>query len=398
MRYTALILLLAIAAAGCGEPSPKTPDPKSAEPPRTDASKGPAAGSAEERETTTLYQIEVVDAQTAFAWGTNDRGFFGSVVLKTSDGGARWTCVLRTSAELVAVKFLDPQNGVAISDGGSLYTTADGGATWAGTSDPAVWTSRYAVLDPKSPQDYASVDGIFFRDAQTGWAFGSRDENASDAKSNRPRTVTRPIVALTSDGGATWKEVKIGGSPPEVGLRRGYFVDARNGWATGGDIDDDVIGLVMRTTDGGATWSAITPNAKQVPNDVFFLDANRGWLVGATEDEAGEPGPSEVLTTADGGATWQVQAKVPTSLRSIRFVDAQNGWAVGSAGKVYRTADGGATWTEQTTHEWAGGQVVNLTDPIFAGGASPTFYGFALVAPGRGFAATDLGVYEYRAK
>lgn len=398
MRQIALLLLLTLAAVGCGEPqSTKPAAPK----PGATTGKGPARGSAEERESTTLFKVEVVDAQTAYAWGTNDRGFFGSLVIKTSDGGARWTCVLRTTqTELVAVDFLDAQNGVAVSDGGSIYTTSDGGATWAGTSDPGVLTQRHAVMDPKNTgaQPYATVDGIAFRGALNGWAFGSRDENVPNAKPGQINAITRPLVLRTSDGGATWSEAKLGASLPAITLKRGYFVDPRHGWAVGGDIDEDVTGAVMRTADGGATWTAVTPSSKQIPNDIFFVDANRGWLVGATEDDAGEPGPSEVLTTADGGTTWQSLAKAPTSLRGVQFADAQTGWAVGAAGKVYRTTDGGATWVEQTAHDWSGGQVIELTDPIFSGGIPPTFSGFALVAPGHGFAASDLGVYEYRAK
>ena len=397
MRQIASLLLITLAAIGCSEPKSTKPDAPSSS---TSTGKGPARGSAEEREQTTLFKVEVVDAQNAYAFGTNDLGSFGSVVLKTADGGATWKCVLRaTATELVAVDFLDAQNGVAVSDGGSIYTTTDGGATWAGTSDPDVLTLRHGILDPKTigSAPYATVDGIVFRGAQTGWAFGSRDES-QPAKQGRISTVTRPTILRTSDGGATWSETKLAPSIPAVTLKRGFFVDPQHGWAVGGDIDEDVTGAVLRTTDGGATWTVVTPNSKQIPNDIFFVDANRGWLVGATEDDAGEPGPSEVLTTTDGGATWQSQAKVPTSLRGIQFADAQNGWAVGAAGKIYRTTDGGATWVEQTTHDWSGGQVIELADPIFKGEGLPTFGGFTLVAPGHGFAASDVGVYEYKAK
>ena len=66
---------------------------------------------------------------------------------------------------------------------------------------------------------------------------------------------------------------------PSYGLSRSSFTDSTNGWVVGGSIDEDDTGAVLRTTDGGSTWKiAPMPEAKQVPQSVFFLDANNGWL------------------------------------------------------------------------------------------------------------------------
>lgn len=61
---------------------------------------------------------------------------------------------------------------------------------------------------------------------------------------------------------------------------------------------------------------------------------------------AGERGI--VLLSDDAGASWR-QASVPvqTSLTALRFVDRDNGWAVGHMGAIVRTADGGASWALQ---------------------------------------------------
>ena len=397
------VIALALVAAGCSEPGPK-PAGKNTGSDAAPAGKNAPKGSPEERADTTLYALEVVDPQTAFAWGTNDEGFVGSVVLKTTDGGAHWACVLRTDqSELVGLDFLDAQNGVAVSDGGIAYTTADGGATWKGSNDLGLFAQRYALANPPPQaggmQEYASIDGIAFSGDKSGWAFGERQENAPGGKPGRISTITKPVVVKTTDGGATWKDVKLAGDLPTVGLKRAFFADAQNGVVTGGDIDEEETGALLRTTDGGATWKAVTPNAKQVPEDVWFVDATHGWAVGATEDDTGEPGPSQVYATADGGQTWQAVGKVPAALRAVRFADAQNGWAAGMGGKIFKTSDGGATWVEQTQQDWGGGQMIDLTDPIDPkGGPQPTFTAFVLLAPGHGFASSDMGIYEYKAK
>jgi hypothetical protein len=67
---------------------------------------------------------------------------------------------------------------------------------------------------------------------------------------------------------------------------------------------------------------------------VEFVSAARGWVAGA----------DRVLTTSDGGATWQRQYSGPAKLDQIDFIDATHGWAVGT-NELLTTDDGGATWT-----------------------------------------------------
>jgi hypothetical protein len=79
-----------------------------------------------------------------------------------------------------------------------------------------------------------------------------------------------------------------------------------------------------------------------------MVDAEHGWAVGTA-------GPTDkvplVLVTHDGGATWTRQTKgLPsdgTALHGVWFVDRQRGWVVGDHGAIYVTADEGATWWNQ---------------------------------------------------
>lgn len=395
-----LLFVLLVTAVACGD------GPQKGKPGNSNAGRSSVSaprGSAEEREETTLYGVDVVDAQTAFAWGINDKDFIGGLVLKTSDGGAHWSCVLRADQlELVGLDFVDAQNGAAISDGGVLFTTTDGGATWKASNQVDLFTPKHSIATPDTAaaqQVYEEIDGIAFSGEKNGWAFGARQESKPGNKPNRLSVVTIPIVLRTTDGGATWKETKVADSFPDVTLKRAKFVDAQNGWITGGDIDEDEVGVAYRTTDGGTTWKDVTPNNKQVPSDVSFLDATHGWLVGTIADESGESGVSEVFTTTDGGAAWKSIAKIPASIRGMQFVDAQTGWAVGANGKIFRTTDGGVTWVEQATQDWTGGQVSDITDPQYPkGSAAPTYTGFILLAPGHGWAVSDRGIDELKAK
>src|SRR5215510_3209501 len=79
---------------------------------------------------------------------------------------------------------------------------------------------------------------------------------------------------------------------------------------------------------------------------VYFLNENRGWITGSR---------GTILTTADGGATWQkIKSGIDDNIKDVYFFDEQNGWLLcerdryqlGSNAPSYlmRTSDGGAHW------------------------------------------------------
>src|SRR6185369_12276541 len=72
------------------------------------------------------YQdVEVVDGHTAFVYGFRpDRP--GSVVLRTTDGGAAWVAVLQLPEDsLVGMDFADTTHGAVLTDEGAVFTTED---------------------------------------------------------------------------------------------------------------------------------------------------------------------------------------------------------------------------------------------------------------------------------
>jgi len=104
-------------------------------------------------------------------------------------------------------------------------------------------------------------------------------------------------------------------------------------------------------------------------NDVFFLDASRGW----TAEEGGRS-----RYTMDGGFTWEY-ATMPddlalnTPLRGLFFLDTSRGWAVGDGGVVLQWDEAFKEWTDanpfsrvtdkKTTGEIAcGTQLASLED------------------------------------
>lgn len=159
------------------------------------------------------------------------------------------------------------------------------------------------------------------------------------------------VILRTTDGGQHWTDTPI--ELPRIQiptLNAIHFISPDVGWAVG--VDSGADGVVLKTTDGGSSWTATRIGHKEVPTTVFFVDANNGWIGGATPppgDDEGIGGPSALLATTDGGSTWQSRYNIPISIYRVFFVDNMNGWASGSKGVIYNTADGGLTWNAQRT-------------------------------------------------
>jgi photosystem II stability/assembly factor-like uncharacterized protein len=120
------------------------------------------------------------------------------------------------------------------------------------------------------------------------------------------------------------------------------------------------------TGDGGWVWQ-YGLGAGVTYDSVVFADANNGWAVGSG---------GRIMHTFDGGLTWYRQRSGTTSdLHQVQFVNDQDGWAIGFAPSQYtgpaptdpvilRTTDGGDTWRQLSpmTSPWVPDSVV-FTNP-----------------------------------
>jgi len=165
------------------------------------------------RKTTVLTGVDFIDADTGWASGYGAHTGHG-VVLATSDGGATWLKqTTPQSAWLTQICFVDDEHGWACADK-SVLRTADGGATW----------SKVAV----SRGEDNDIEDVYFVDVQHGWAVGasgtiwaSADGGATwTAQTSGVKSVLLAVafvsaeqgwvvgednvVLKTADGGATW--------------------------------------------------------------------------------------------------------------------------------------------------------------------------------------------------
>lgn len=211
--------------------------------------------------------------------------------MRSADGGASWTDLPRK------------QNGVGIAFGGDslvliggfigrIQRSTDGGKTWK-----EIQTA-----------DDGLIRGIAL-DGQRGVAIGRS-------------------ILLTTDGGASWRRVKV----PKVSYSdiamRGQTIVVISG-----------AGLVVRSEDAGETWTE-----QWLPMNALLIAAafaSDRVVVIATSD-------GSLLRSTDVGRSWStIERAAPARLRGIAFASDGEGLAVGNWGEAIRSSDAGATWRRE---------------------------------------------------
>ncbi len=240
---------------------------------------------------TSISSVFVLNSNTVCGVGAN------ATLLRTTNGGVNWNQVFgegNRNIRFTASEFVSDNTGWITGPDGYIAKTSNGGKTWV-QQNSGVSINLY------------DVD---FIDNNTGWVSGEG------------------VILKTTNGGATW--VTQFSTPPYEQFAKIQFIDANSGWSISGN-------KIFRTTNGGATWTSI--NIGQFIRGFHFTSNTIGWIVG----EYGFLGK-----TTDGGQTWSsVSSGTTQNLAQVYFKDANNGWISGS-NLAMRTTDGGNTWSSQS--------------------------------------------------
>ena len=291
-----------------------------------------------------LLGVDFVSKQLGWVVGEN------GTILHTRNGGVTWESQSSPSHLLVGVCAISPEEGYVVGDRGSILQTEDGGTVWDAQDSRTTecfgavhfvsaqrgWavaeagvvlhtTNGGVVWERQASETQQVLLSVFFVDENTGWCVGNGGE-----------------IIHTDNGGQTWKRQKSG---TPWNLFDVHFTSKRRGWAVG------MNGTVLSTVDGGSNWR-LASIGKRHP--FFYLDAvtfvspEIGWIVGWDLRGLGMGGL--ILRTVDGGKTWQRQeSHTANFLDDVFFISATEGWIVGKSGLVLHTKDGGQNWRPQRT-------------------------------------------------
>jgi photosystem II stability/assembly factor-like uncharacterized protein len=268
-----------------------------------------------------LNGIFFLDQQNGWACGGYALPYLDrtqSVVLRTSDGGVTWRVLHNTSAPaLKQIQFTSLRSGWAIGEGShkyrsGIYFTHDGGSTWTSDSPETARNSwRRAARNGQSTIAVSDSGAIGFSKPTSG--------NPADMD----------VAAILGKGAQHFSDVAIIGD--------------KDAWAVGRR------GAIFRSSDNGLSFRPVkltydNLNRQQQTQTLPLIDFE---TLAVTEDKiwaAGKPGSSLVSIDLKTLHVAFHKTSVTTPIHKITFVDTKTGFAVGDLGVVLSTVDGGETW------------------------------------------------------
>ncbi|MEL5993050.1 T9SS type A sorting domain-containing protein [Hymenobacter segetis] len=231
----------------------------------------------------------------------------GGRILRTTDGGQTWT--IQNSATVYAsassypdlIHFFSATDGLTVGDPlpgtnqMEMYTTADGGLTWAPVAaPPAAPLGEY----PVNTAPAAVGNHIWF-------------------------VTTEGRVFHSPDKGLTWTVATA--APSLGGPATLSFRDAQNGLLCTLDALGGLNHGLYRTTDGGATWTAVTYSGPLHGAGLSMVPGTSQYVSTGIDFGNGDQGSSY---SRDNGQTWVALENTFNHI-GAEFVSPTVGWSAG---------------------------------------------------------------------
>lgn len=324
----------------------------------------------------TLTAVSCADTAHCVAVGDGD------TVLRSSDGGARWTAgsmpAVAGQSTLESVACPDTTDCWSTSSAGNLERSTDAGATWSDMAWPR----------PPVPSSYDSVWGIDLAavacpSVEVCVAVGQIGfvRYPAPETSDPVFTEEQGLVVSTADGGQTFAVQLVGVGGSNIALGALSCPSTQRCIALGPTTT-----YALSSTDAGSTW-AVTPLAGSGPEVSAALDCVDTLNCVAVGGPVTDAYDSPVRASHDGGATWAAEPVQPAgaTLRGVACVSATSCWVVGSGTSgalVLHTLNGGQSWPAVDALSPAqgpstGGTTVTITGVGFASGVSGVSFGAA---------------------
>jgi len=222
-------------------------------------------------------------------------------ILRTTDGGARWTTQLTTGADFGEVDFLSITTGWTVGDDELLRTT-DGGSCWQAMGEPAAGALR--MIHFATPTTGFGIAGGIITLEPPSTSTPSPVDEGFDGPFVPVDPRSGGVLVATVNGGRSWHTVPAA----PANAQSVCFVNAADGWLGAG-------GGLYHSTDGGRRWTMVAdPGASSgtAPHGTDVAHVGCGapsqvWVASDTGGAAAGNSPWAVFasTTGDGATLLQ---------------------------------------------------------------------------------------------
>ncbi|MEM8733190.1 MAG: YCF48-related protein [Planctomycetota bacterium] len=304
-------------------------------------------------------------------------GDCGTILLTENAGRAWTTVDTPTTDSLFAVCFSDSRNGLAVGGAIGRFTgisratilrTSDGGETWERIENNLPLLRGLArSVDPESETNWICW-GDFDPARATGvFKSNTMGQTWEATPAELGSTVACDLADAAAQSFLAWdvrnqsQLVHMQSKSPVTPRQMPAASKATNGVHNSGRswIAYGRAGLLERSTNGHA-WESVplplSPEARELLTWQGISQMGENLWV------CGSPG-SVLLHSNDFGQNWR-KIELPNTLplKQTAFVDANRGWAVGAHGTILATRDGGETWYQQRGAKSAG--LVAISDRL----------------------------------
>jgi photosystem II stability/assembly factor-like uncharacterized protein len=242
-----------------------------------------------------------------------------SRIYRSTNGGKVWTLVHTNPDKdgfYDAIAFWDDKSGAVLGDPVAgrfvVRLTSDGGLTWA-------------APPPGTMSEAFPGEGAF---AASGTCLTVRKSGSEGWFVTGGARMSR--VFRTYDRGVAWSSSPnpVPAGNPSSGLFSVAFLDARTGFAAGGNYKEPTLAALngSRTDNGGRTWTPAPLSESGFFSAVVAVPGAPSRLVAV--------GPTGTAVSDDRGNTWRKLDAIP--LNAVAFSDEKTGWAVGPKGTIVR--------------------------------------------------------------
>jgi photosystem II stability/assembly factor-like uncharacterized protein/phosphodiesterase/alkaline phosphatase D-like protein len=267
--------------------------------------------------------VKILKQDVIIAAGGNLSNDSIQALYRSDDGGLSWqeNPGDYISSWIKSIAFADTLHGFGVGFNARMVYTSNGGYNWTTGSSPI---NRH-------------LNKVIYLNAHSLIAVGGEPDAA-----NSMQTIMKSV-----DGGSTWNVLYDQGGQ---WLRSVYFKDTLNGFAIGDS------GVFLKTVNGGNAWTTVTAPVLRNWNDLTFINADTGYVVGGNDSTA------TILKTTDGGNSWALlRDSMGATLRCISFWTSAKGKIVGDLATLLASTDGGQSWQTEIVPNVTNGNFTSVS-------------------------------------